>query len=508
MDSIANFLSGLASGAWGVPMIVVLIGTHLFLTIRLRLIQRHTFLGIKYSVSPEPGVVIDKKENISPFAALTTALAATIGTGNIVGVATAVAMGGAGAVFWCWLTGVLGISTKFAEGYLAVKYRESDGNGGYRGGPMYVLKNGLGRKKSALMFAALTVIASFGIGCMTQVNSIVDIIGSEIGGLTGTASGNTTGVSVANIIIGLIITVLVFVIIVGGIKSISRVCEKLVPLMAIFYVGGCTVILVLNAPFILPAVSTIFREAFTLHAAGGGVLGGGIMIAIRYGVARGLFSNESGLGSAPIASATAKTNSPYRQGLVSMTGTFWDTVIICAITGIVLVSSILKTPGINLDPDTGELLKGGALSHAVFAQIPTIGSILLTVGLATFAFSTILGWAYYGSSAMEYFAENTFAKGIGGLNCKRKSRRAVMFYKVAYTAAVMLGAVTTINVVFDFADFANAMMCLPNVLSLLLLSPLLAREVKWSAKETEAAEAAELAAIPQKPFLDRRFGVD
>ncbi|GHU58260.1 transporter [Clostridia bacterium] len=489
-------------------MIVVLIGTHLFLTVRLRLIQRHTFRGIKYSVSAEPGVVIDRKEHISPFAALTTALAATIGTGNIVGVATAVAMGGAGAVFWCWITGVLGIATKFAEGYLAVKYRESDGNGGYRGGPMYVLKNGLGRKKAAVAFAALTVIASFGIGCMTQVNSIVDIIGSEIGNLTGGASGNTTGASSPNVIIGLIISVLVFIIIIGGIKSISRVCEKLVPLMAVFYVAGCVIILVLNAPFILPAVSTIFREAFTLKAASGGVLGGGIMLAVRYGIARGLFSNESGLGSAPIASATVKTNSPYRQGLVSMTGTFWDTVIICAITGIVLVSSILKNPGINLDPNTGELLQGGALSHAVFAQIPAIGPTILTIGLSTFAFSTILGWAYYGSSAMEYFVENTLVKGIGGLNSKRKSRKAVMFYRIAYTAAVMLGAVTTINVVFDFADFANAMMCLPNVMSLILLSPLLAREVKWSASETEAAEAEALAASPKKGFAEKWFSTE
>lgn len=315
VESVLNTVSGYV---WGVPLLILLVGTHLYLTIRLRFIQR--FLGYAIGLSLQRDR--DAEGDISQFGALTTALAATIGTGNIVGVGTAVVMGGPGAIFWMWLTGVFGIATKYGEAVLAVKYRVKTPLGQMAGGPMYVLERGMNCRWLAVLFAAFTAIAAFGIGNMVQSNAVAVIMHDSLG--------------VQPWISGLIMTVLVALVILGGIRSIARVCERLVPFMAIAYVFGCIIILIANAPLIPGAIALIVKSAFTGHAALGGFAGVGVMQAMRFGVARGLFSNESGLGSAPIVAAAAQTSNPVRQGLVSATGTFWDTVVICAVTGLVL----------------------------------------------------------------------------------------------------------------------------------------------------------------------------
>jgi AGCS family alanine or glycine:cation symporter len=351
-----------------------LFGTHIFLTFRLRLIQRYLWTAIKLSFKRTS----EGRGDVSHFGALTTALAATIGTGNIVGVATAVAAGGPGAVLWMWLTGVFGIATKYAEALLSVKYRVTTQDGLMAGGPMYVLEHGLKQKWLGIIFAALTAVAAFGIGNMVQANSISSLVNETM--------------HISPWISGSVMTILTAVVILGGIQSIARVCEMLVPFMAVFYVAGCSVILFLKADTIPETCSLIFNTAFTGTAATGGFIGAGMREAMRYGVARGLFSNESGLGSAPIVAAAAQTTNPVRQALVSSTGTFWDTVVVCAMTGLVVVNSGEWVKGLN----------GASLTKAAFADLPVIGPVVLTVGLLTFVFSTILGWSYYGEKACEY----------------------------------------------------------------------------------------------------------
>ncbi|MDR1702709.1 MAG: sodium:alanine symporter family protein [Sporomusaceae bacterium] len=423
---------------WGPPMLILLFGTHVYLTFRLKFIQKYIFKAIKLSVTSDK----NSQGDVSQFAALSTALAATIGTGNIVGVATAVAMGGPGAVLWMWLTGVFGIATKYAEGLLAVKYRVRTSDGTMLGGPMYALEKGVKAKWLAVLFCIFTSIAAFGIGCSTQANAVAGLMRSEF--------------SISPLVTGIIMAIAVFIVIIGGIKSIANVCEKLVPFMACFYVLGCSVILIFNASYIGEAISLILVSAFTPQAAGGGFVGSTIMLAARFGVARGLFSNESGLGSAPIAAAAAQTRNPVRQALVSMSGTFWDTVIICLLTGLVLVTSIIKSPAMF----TG--LKGGDLTSAAFGQIDIIGPAVLVFGLATFAFSTILGWAYYGERAMEYL----FGK------------KALLPYRLLFVIVTFLGSITAIDVVWEFADLMNALMAVPNLVSLLLLSGVIINETK------------------------------
>ena len=419
-------------------MLVLLFGTHLFLTIRLRFIQKHTWTAIKLSVSKDTS----GEGDVSQFGALTTALAATIGTGNIVGVATAVGLGGPGAVLWCWLTGVFGMATKYAEALLSVKYRVKTSDGTMLGGPMYALENGMNSKWLAILFCIFTSIAAFGIGNTVQANSIAVMV-KETMGVSPHVSGG-------------VMAVLTAVVILGGVKSIARVCEMLVPFMAIFYVIGCAVILVINSSLLMPAVSLIFSAAFTPQAAGGGFVGASVIMAMRYGVARGLFSNESGLGSAPIVAAAAQTKNPVRQALVSMTGTFWDTVVVCAMTGLVLVTAVLNNPvGLNK-------LSGAALTKAAFAQIPTIGPIVLTVGLLTFVFSTILGWSYYGERAMEYLL----------------GKKSIMPYRIAWVVAVYGGSVTSLALVWDLADAMNALMAIPNLVALLTLSGVLVADTQ------------------------------
>ena len=438
MQAFHDFIIWLNGYLWGPPILVLLFGTHLFLTFRLRFIQRYIGLGIKLSFKKDTS----GEGDVSQFGALTTALAATIGTGNIVGVATAVTLGGPGAVLWMWLTGVFGISTKYSEALLAVKYRVKTSDGTMLGGPMYALEKGLKMKWLAVLFCIFTAIASFGIGNMTQANSISAL------------AGNTLNLS--PYITGVMMTILVGIVIIGGIKSIARVCEKLVPFMAIFYVIGCLIILALNANYIVPAIVLIVKSAFTPHAASGGFIGATVLMATRYGIARGLFSNESGLGSAPIAAAAAQTKNPIRQALVSATGTFWDTVVICLMTGLVLVTTIMKYPNIS------EGLNGAEVTNAAFSQIPVIGPIVLTVGLFTFVYSTILGWSYYGERGVEYL----FGK------------KGIKPYRILFTLGVFVGATASLPLVWDFSDAANALMAIPNLVALLLLSGVIVKETK------------------------------
>lgn len=437
MQTFTTLLSHISSFLWGYPMIIMLLGTHLFLTIRLKFPQRHIFKAIKLSFQKDN----DAAGEVSQFGALMTALAATIGTGNIVGVGTAIALGGPGAVFWCWLTGVFGMATKYGEGLLAVKYRVKGKDGRMLGGPMYALERGLGMKWLAVLFAVFTAVASFGIGSTVQANAI------------STMSQNVFGIQ--PVVIGGIITILASAVIIGGVRSISKVCQTLVPVMAVLYVLGCLAILVINAEFVWPALKLIVRSAFSPQAAGGGLVGAAVMKAARYGIARGLFSNESGLGSAPIVAAAAKTRNPVRQALVSSTGTFWDTVVICAITGVVIVSSILAFPDIDV-------ADGGVLTSMAFSRIPVIGAPLLAFGSLTFAFSTILGWSYYGERAVEYLA----------------GKKYLSMYRVLFLITVYLGAVVSLDLVWNLADIFNALMAIPNLISLILLSGVIARETK------------------------------
>lgn len=441
MGQIVDIINKIDGWVWGWWMIILLFGTHLFMTIRTGFIQRYTVTkGIKLSVTKDT----DGEGEVSQFGALATALAATIGTGNIVGVGTAIALGGPGAVLWCWLTGVFGIATKYSESLIAVKYRVKTEDGRMQGGAMYALERGLNMKWLAMIFAFFAAFASFGIGCATQVNAIANITSGNFG--------------IPNWIVGLIIGVLTAIVIFGGIKSIARVCERLVPFMALFYVLGCIIILCINYDFIIPAIVTICKLAFTPGAAAGGLVGSGIRLAIQYGVARGLFSNESGMGSAPIAAAAAQTRNPVRQALVSSTGTFWDTVVVCLMTGLVLVTTIMKNPNINAD----QIGDGGVLSTLAFGQIPVFGPIVLTLGIITFAYSTILGWAYYGERCVEYFA------GSKGL----------VPYRVLYIAVAVIAPIISLNVVWTVADILNALMSIPNLVAVLLLSNVIVKETK------------------------------
>ena len=437
MDGINEILTDVSGWLWGWPMIILLLGTHLYLTVILRFPQRNIFKAIRLSVKRDPGATGD----VSQFGSLATALAATIGTGNIIGVGTAIALGGPGAVLWCWLTGVFGISTKYAEGLLAIKYRTKTDSGKMLGGPMYALEKGLGWKWLAILFAIFTACASFGIGSTVQANAIATL---------GHESHN-----ISPYISGAFICLLSGAVILGGIKSIARVCEIMVPFMAFFYVIGCIVILCMNAAYLWPALKLIVHSAFSPQAAGGGFIGTTVMMAARFGIARGLFSNESGLGSAPIVAAAAQTRNPVRQALVSSSGTFWDTVVICALTGMVIVSSVIAYPDISFN-------NGATLTKAAFSKIPLVGSPLLTFGLLTFAFSTILGWCYYGERAIEYL----------------KGKRWVIVYRVTYIAAVFIGSVVNLHVVWNFADCMNALMAIPNLFSLLCLSGVIVHETR------------------------------
>lgn len=453
MDFI-TVLNAIDSLVWGPAMIALLLGTHIFMTIRTRCIQRKIGLGIKLSVTKDP----DAEGDISQFGALATALSATIGTGNIVGVATAVLAGGPGAVLWMWFTGVFGIATKYAETFAAVKYRVKDHNGDMLGGAMYAWRRAFNKDGKtpwwAMLgsgaFALFAAIAAFGIGSAVQSSALTGIIVANVPGIPEWAIGAT-------------VVFLVSIVIFGGVKSISRVCEKLVPLMAVFYALGCIVILFMNSAYVLPAIALIFECAFTPKAAFGGAVGSGIMLALQFGCARGLFSNESGMGSAPIVASAATTRNPARQALVSMTGTFWDTVIICALTGIVLVSTMIANPDIAesilVDPTA---FSGAMLTSAAFAKIPVIGTPILVIGMVMFSYSTILGWSYYGNRCVAYL----FGK------------RGIKPYQVIYVSVAFLGAIGIGSAVWTMSDITNALMVIPNVIMVLMLSGVIARETK------------------------------
>ena len=437
MDFLNHFFQELSSFLWGWPMIILLLGTHLFLTIRLRFPQRKLLTAIRLSVRRDK----DSTGDVSQFSALATALAATIGTGNIIGAATAIALGGSGAIFWCWLTGVFGIATKYGEGLLSIKYRVRTPQGRMLGGPMYALEKGLGWRWAGILFAIFTAIAAFGIGNIVQANAIATLAEQSYG--------------VSPYVTGALICIGTGAVVLGGVKSIAKVCTMLVPFMAIFYVLGCIYILCVNHAYLWQAVCLIVTSAFDPQAAGGGFVGGSVMMAARYGIARGLFSNESGLGSAPIVAAAAQTRNPVRQALVSSSGTFWDTVVICAMTGLVVVSSILAYPDIDYTNEA-------KLTHMAFTKIPYVGGPLLTFGLLTFAFSTILGWCYYGERAMEYL----------------KGKRWMLVYRVLYILAVFVGSIANLTIVWNIADCMNALMAIPNLVSLLLLNGVIVHETR------------------------------
>jgi len=438
-QTILNILSSLSGFVWGLPLIILLLGTGIYLTILLRGIQFRALIPALYLALVKRKDDGDPEGDISQFQALMTALSATVGVGNIAGVAAAIAVGGPGALFWMWVTGLLGMATKYSEAVLAVKYREVDKAGTMSGGPMYYISKGLGLNWLGFLFAVFASIAAFGIGNMVQSNSVADALGEAFGipfWITGTVLCVATGL-----------------VIVGGIKSIAKATSAIVPIMILLYLFGAIITLIVFWKNIPHAFSLIFYHAFSPTAAAGGFLGATISQTVRMGVARGIFSNESGLGSSPIAAAAAKTNNPVGQGLVSMTQTFIDTIVVCTFTGLVILSSGAWSNG-----DTGAGLSATAFESAV----PLFGAEIVAVSLAFFAYSTLLGWSYYGEKAIQYIF----------------SEKAIMPYRVLFTAVVFVGAVVKLDLVWTFADVMNGLMAFPNLVGLLGLSGVVVEETK------------------------------
>lgn len=452
-DTLNIWVQNINDILWGWPMLTILLGTHLYLTLRLRFPQKHLFRAIKLSVTKDKG----SDGEVSQFAALATSLAGAIGTGNIVGVATAVLIGGPGAVLWCWLTGFLGMATKYSEGLLAIKYRVKRRNGKIAGGPMYVLQRGLNKPFLASFFCIFTLIMSFSGGNFIQGNAISETL------------KNSYNIDIY--LTGVVLTILVGAVIFFGLKGIANVCEKLVPFMALIYILGCITLIIINFEYLGEAIILIFKSAFEPQAIGGGTVGG-LMISLQYGVSRGLLSNESGMGSAPIIAAAAKTRNPVRQALVSSTSTFWDTLVVCTITGIVTVSSMLAL-GINSSDESS-----GLIMQEAFRQIPTIGHHLLTVAMFTFAFSTILGWTYYGERAIEYL--------IG-----HRSRRATHIFRTCWVLSTFIGAIMPLELVWNIGSTAAVFMALPNLFSLIMLTRLIVKETRhylWEERLNEISD--------------------
>ena len=448
MEQVEKFIHWLNDNiVWGPVMLVLLVGTGIWLTLILRGLQfGMLFYALKQAFRPHPKKDdgSDHEGDVSHFGALMTALSATIGTGNIAGVATAVVTGGPGAVFWMWITAIFGMATKYGEGVLAVKYRVTNNKGEMSGGPMYYIENGLGKKWKwlAFLFAFFGVMASFGIGSTVQANSVAQAVHSSFG--------------IDTWITGVVLTLITAFVVLGGIQSISRVSSVVVPFMAVLYIVGGLVVVAMHFDLLLPALKVIMHDAFSGQAVAGGVVG----TVIRYGVARGVFSNEAGMGSAPIAAAAAKTDHPVRQALVSMTGTFLDTIIVCSITGIVLVMGILQSNGGAFAvPD----LEGAALTTATFdAMLSGYGGWVVTIGLIFFAYSTTLGWCYYGEKCATYVFGD----------------KSVPIYRVIYVATVMLGTVLSMDMVWAAADTFNGLMAVPNLIALLLLSKVIVQETR------------------------------
>lgn len=436
MEFIENIISTLSGIVWGAPMLILLVGTGIYLTIILK--------GMQFWALPHALKLIFHKESdgegeISHFAALMTALAATVGIGNIVGVATAITLGGPGAVFWMWVTGLVGMATKYSEAVLAVKYRQQGHHHGFKGGPMYYLTYGLKMPKLGMAFAIFTALAAFGIGNMTQANAVANILDSQMG--------------VPTWVTGVVLLTLTAVVILGGIKSIGRFTSFLVPFMILVYVAVALIILAMNVDKIGAAFGLIFSHAFNPIAAGGGFAGATIATAMRYGIARGVFSNESGLGSAPIAAAAAKTSDPVRQALVSMTQTFIDTLVVCTMTALIILIAPFWQQGVS---------PGSLTMQSFELYLGSFGSVVVVLSTALFAYSTILGWSYYGEKAFEYIFGERF----------------IRLYRVLFIAVVMVGAMMKLEFVWNFSDLMNGMMAIPNLIALLMLSKVISSESK------------------------------
>jgi len=453
MEAVSNFITFINGYVWGIPMLVLILGVGLFLTFGLKfmpILKLGTGFKLLWS-----GRIPDKDKSqegqISPFNALMTSLSATIGTGNIAGVATAIFLGGPGALFWMWCTALVGMATKFAEAVLAVRYREVDENGNHSGGPMYYIKNGLSSKWAWLgtAFALFGAVAGFGIGNTVQANSVANALESNFG--------------VEPLITGLIMMVLVGLVLMGGVKRIGDVAGKLVPMMATFYIAAGIAVLVIHAAEIPAAFALIMKSAFTSTAAEGGFAGAAVWMAIRLGVARGVFSNEAGLGSAPIAHAAAQTNNPVAQGLVAMLGTFIDTLIVCSITGLAIVVSGEWTTGVT----------GAALTSSAFATAIPYGNYLVAVSLTIFAFTTILGWSLYGEKCVQ------FLFGI----------KAVLPFRIVWILVVPVGAAGSLEFIWLLADTMNALMAIPNLIAIGLLSPVVFKLTKEYFANNGAAPA-------------------
>ena len=433
MAFLSHWVSVLSGWVWGPPMLILLVGTGLYLTFILKGLQ---FRALGHALK----LVFHKEDkadgDISHFAALMTALAATVGIGNIVGVATAISLGGPGAVFWMWVTGLVGMATKYAEAMLAVKYRE-EGENGMRGGPMYYISKGVGLPWLGSLFAIFTVGAAFGIGNMTQANSAAAAVQQVFG--------------VETVTTGIILMVLTGLVLIGGIRSIGRFTSMLVPIMIVAYLGAAIVVIAMNIEEVPSAFHLIFWHAFNPIAAGGGFAGAAVAAAIRYGVARGVFSNESGLGSAPIAAAAARTNDPVKQALVSMTQTFIDTLVVCTATALVILTATAWQDGVTAN----------ILTSVSFAEtLGVTGTYIVAVATALFAFSTLIGWSYYGEKALEYLL----------------GEKAIIVFRVVFVAAVIIGATRELKFVWDFSDLMNGLMAIPNLIGILLLSKVVQEE--------------------------------
>ncbi len=439
MQSVFPFMQSINQFLWSGPLLFLLMGTHLYFTMKLHFPQKNILKAIRLSVTPS-----GKKDgaNLSVFATLSTTLAATLGTGNIIGVSTAIALGGPGAVFWCWITGILGMATAYAECFLSVRFRSMDKDGAYQGGPMYVWQNGLHKPSVGKFYGILTLIAAFGVGCTTQSNSITQTTSLSFG-----LNPHVAGFAAA-ILAGLVI--------VGGIRSIGNVCMKIVPFLGILYTASCVLLLVINREALVPAIRLILSHALAPRAALGGAAGSSLMLTARYGIARGLFTNEAGIGTAAIAAAASQTDDPARQAYVSMTAVFWDTVVMCLLSGLVIVSNLL------LHPESARGVNEAGLTEAAFSYLPFWGNVFLSLCLVAFAITTLIGWSYLGEQAYRYVTGN---KGI-------------FIYKVAYIVMIYVGAVLPLNLVWECTDLINALMVIPNVAALFLLQRFLRYDLK------------------------------
>ncbi|MEE9140350.1 MAG: sodium:alanine symporter family protein [Alphaproteobacteria bacterium] len=461
METVEAILGEVSGFIWGPVMLALLLGTGVYLSAGLRLLPwRKLGLGIRLTAR---GVRKEKQKGegeITPFQALSVALSGQIGTGNIAGVATALYFGGPGAIFWMWITALVGMATQYSEAVLAVRFRKVDEAGRYVGGPMYYIRHGLHRRWHwlAVLFALFAMIAAFGIGNMVQANSVAHVFGDSLERYFEIPRGVTEPVT------GLILAGLIFIVIIGGVRRIAEWAERLVPVMAVAYVAGALLILAMHAPAIPMAFAQIFTAAFTGEAAAGGAAGGGILLAIRWGVARGVFSNEAGLGSTPIAHAAARTTDPVNQGMIAMLGTFIDTIVVCTMTALVILVTGALASGLN----------GAALSALAFSQaLPGLGDFIVTFGLVVFAFTTLLAWSYYGERCVEY---------LFGL-------KLIPIYRLVWVVMIFVGALGKLNLVWLLSDVMNGLMAIPNLLALLLLSPLvfkLSRE--YFARRAQEAE--------------------